>query len=366
LKRYNFESHFGAVKMIFLCYRREDSAGHAGRLFDRLSARFGGDRVFMDVSTIEPGEDFVDAIQRTVGACDVQLVLIGRRWLTVTDEYRRPRLENPEDFVRLEISAALERQIRVIPVLVGRAAMPQSSELPQPLAPLTRRSAFELSDAAFHNDADRLIAAIDKVLSSTKEASRQNERIASERVEKLAAARGAAGERVRGTPSEPAGQRDLGEDANGDYSVELTLTFDEALVGAQKTVIVSGRKMKLNVPAGIDTGMRMRLQGEAPTRDKSGRLRDLYVLAVVSPHPMYQRDEKDLYCTVRLTDTALRNGSTVRLPALAGREIKVVEIPAGTEPGTRLKVAKGGVLDISQNKPAGDMYVTIEREREED
>ena len=119
--------------MMFVCYRREDSAGHAERLFDRLSAHFGADRVFMDVSTIEPGEDFVDAIQRTVAACDVQVVLIGRRWLTVTDMNGWPRLENSEDFVRLEISAALERQIRVIPVLVGGAAL-AVIEPPTPIA----------------------------------------------------------------------------------------------------------------------------------------------------------------------------------------------------------------------------------------
>jgi curved DNA-binding protein CbpA len=360
------------LKMIFVCYRREDSAGHAGRLFDRLSARFGSDRVFMDVSTIEPGEDFVDAIQRTVAACDVQVVLIGRRWLIVTDLDGRPRLENPEDFVRLEISAALERQIRVIPVLVGGAAMPLASQLPQSLARLTRRSALELSDAVFHDGVDRLIGAIDKVLNSTTEASRQDERIASERAEKLAAAEGAAGSGARDATAAAASQqakpeiRVVGQDPTGDYTVELALTFDEALVGAQKTIAVSGRKLSLHVPPGIDTGMRLRLRGEAPIKGGSGEPRDLYVVALVNAHPVYQRDEKDLYCTVRVSDTAMRNGAEVILPAIAGRELEAVKIPAATQPGTRLRVAGGGVPDISGGKPAGNMYVTVESEGEQE
>jgi hypothetical protein len=358
--------------MIFVCYRREDSAGHAGRLYDRLSKRFGGDRVFMDVSTVEPGEDFVDAIQRTVSACDVQVVLIGKRWLKVTDVHGRPRLENPQDFVRLEIATALERQIRVIPVLVGGAAMPHSSELPDSLASLTRRSAFELSDMAFHEAVDRLIAAVDKVLNSTAEASRQNERIASERADKLAAARGAAGASTEGRSNATAGERAhpgtrvIGEDPSGDYLVELALTFDEALVGAQKILSFSGKKLTVNVPAGVDTGTRLRLAGEAPTTGKSGKPGDLYVVLLVNSHPMYQRDEKDLYCTVRVADSMLRHGSEVYLPALAGRERRAVKIASGTQPGTRLRVAKGGVPDILRSKPAGNMYVTVELAGKED
>jgi Sulfatase-modifying factor enzyme 1/TIR domain len=154
------------VARIFLSYRRDDSGGYAGRLYDRLSQHFGRAHLFMDVDTIPPGLDFVEAIQDAVGSCDVLLAVIGRQWLTSTDRRRRRRLDNPEDFVRLEITTALERRIRVIPVLVGGASMPESTDLPDVLQPLARRQALVVSDH-FHPDVDRLITALETVLRAT-------------------------------------------------------------------------------------------------------------------------------------------------------------------------------------------------------
>ena len=151
---------------IFINYRREDSAGHAGRLFDGLSRHFAG-RLFMDVDTLEPGVDFVDAINKAVGSCEVLIVLIGREWLTITDKAGHRRLDNPEDFVRLEVESALDRNIRVIPVLVQDAAMPRADEMPPSLAKLARRNAIELSDARWNYDVDRLAEAIEEVLEDT-------------------------------------------------------------------------------------------------------------------------------------------------------------------------------------------------------
>lgn len=148
---------------IFINYRREDSAGHAGRLFDHLSGRFPS-RVFMDVDTIGPGIDFVEVIEQAVGCCEVLIVVIGNEWLDARDADGRRRLDNPSDFVRLEIAAALERKIRVIPVLVKDAAMPRPDDLPPDLVKLTRRNAIELSDARFAFDVDRLIQAVEGVL----------------------------------------------------------------------------------------------------------------------------------------------------------------------------------------------------------
>jgi len=148
---------------IFINYRREDSAGHAGRLFDGLSSRFPG-RVFMDIDTIEPGIDFVESITQAVGCCEVLIVVIGREWLFLTDATGCRRLDNPSDFVRLEIAAALERNIRIIPVLVEDAAMPRPEDLPPDLAKLTRRNAIGLSDIRWAFDVDRLIQAIEVVL----------------------------------------------------------------------------------------------------------------------------------------------------------------------------------------------------------
>src|SRR5215467_13810316 len=118
------------VARIFLSYRRDDSGGYTGRLYDRLSQHFGRDNLFMDVDTIALGLDFVEVIQDAVGVCDVLLAVIGRQWLTSADARGYRRLDNPEDFVRIEIMAALARNIRVIPVLVGGASMPRSTELP--------------------------------------------------------------------------------------------------------------------------------------------------------------------------------------------------------------------------------------------
>jgi hypothetical protein len=161
------------VARIFISYRRDDSAGWAGRLFDRLSQHFGRENVFMDIDTIEPGLDFVEVIEQAVGQCDALVALIGQQWLTITDDSGRRRLDSPEDFVCLEIAAALARNIRVIPALVQSARMPRSTELPDVLKPLARRNAIEISDRRFHHDVDQLIEVLDKVLASARPAAEE-------------------------------------------------------------------------------------------------------------------------------------------------------------------------------------------------
>ena len=135
------------MKGIFISYRREDTAGYAGRLYDRLAAHFGPDRVFMDVEGIEPGVDFVDALERAVGSCEVLIVLIGKDWL-VADGAGKRRLDDPADFVRIETAAALARNIRVVPVLVDDAEMPRANQLPADMASLARRQALEFEPQA--------------------------------------------------------------------------------------------------------------------------------------------------------------------------------------------------------------------------
>jgi TIR domain len=148
---------------IFINYRREDSAGHAGRLFDGLSSHFPS-RLFMDVDTIAPGIDFVDAIEQAVGACEVLIVVIGREWLTLKNAAGGRRIDEDGDFVRLELEHALARNIRVIPVLVQGAEPPRPEDLPPSLAKLARRNAIELSDARWGYDVDRLAQTIQGVL----------------------------------------------------------------------------------------------------------------------------------------------------------------------------------------------------------
>ena len=151
---------------IFLSYRREDTRHVVGRIGDRLTDHFGDERVFVDIDTIEPGLDFAEAIAAAVGSCQVLLALIGDQWLDSTDRKGRRKLDNSNDLVRLEIQAALERNIRVIPVLVDGVAMPTAEELPPSLAGLARRHAFELSYSRFRDDARRLIDLLDRLLAA--------------------------------------------------------------------------------------------------------------------------------------------------------------------------------------------------------
>src|SRR5689334_19361334 len=145
------------MPVIFISYRREDSIAYARLLHSRMTAQFGEAHVFIDVDTIEPGDDFVEAIQRMISSCDVLIAVIGRQWLTAQDQNGLRRIDNPEDYVRLELTAALGRNIRVIPVLVGGGRLPSSHDLPEPLAALARRNAVEITDTAFHQGVDRLI-----------------------------------------------------------------------------------------------------------------------------------------------------------------------------------------------------------------
>ena len=133
---------------IFISYRRDENTLHAGWIYDRLAREFGQDNVFLD-HTIQPGDDFVQVLIEKVKSCDVLLAVIGRSWLSATDADGRPRIQNPEDFVAIEIGEALRRGVRVIPLLVGGGRMPLSSELPSELAPLARRQAHELPDKGF-------------------------------------------------------------------------------------------------------------------------------------------------------------------------------------------------------------------------
>lgn len=145
---------------VFISYRRDDSPGSAGRLYDRLAESIPAERLFMDVDAMVPGVDFVQEINRAVLGCDVLLAIIGRGWLSAQDKDGQRRLDNPEDFVRIEIATALENDIRVVPVLVDGAVMPPSDELPDALRPLARRHAVELSHMRFAADTERLARAL--------------------------------------------------------------------------------------------------------------------------------------------------------------------------------------------------------------
>jgi Flp pilus assembly protein TadD len=152
---------------VFISYRRDDSAGVAGRLYDRLQSQFGRENVFLDVDTIPPGLDFRVYLRSAVDRCDVFLVVIGRHWLSPAPEGVR-RLDDPEDFARIEIEAALARGIPVIPILVDKVRMPSGSDLPPSLSALTYRNAIEVDHGRdFHSHVDRLIGSI-QILSNAR------------------------------------------------------------------------------------------------------------------------------------------------------------------------------------------------------
>lgn len=154
---------------IFISYRRQDSAYPAGWLYDRLADRFGAEQIFKDVDSIELGDDFVETITNAVGSCDILLALIGQQWLDIAGSDGARRLDDPDDFVRLEIEAALERKVLLIPILVDGATMPASDQLPPSIAPLVRRQALELSPNRFRADTDRLLQVLDRTLADLQD-----------------------------------------------------------------------------------------------------------------------------------------------------------------------------------------------------
>jgi len=146
--------------MIFINYRREDSRNIAGRLRDRLADAFGRTNLFMDVDSIPPGRDFARLLNDRVATCEILLAVIGPNWLDIKSEEGNRRLFAADDFVALEIAAALGRDISVIPILVDGARMPKVSELPGSLQPLAHRNAIVVRHDCFGRDADALIQAI--------------------------------------------------------------------------------------------------------------------------------------------------------------------------------------------------------------
>jgi hypothetical protein len=146
---------------IFVSYRRTDAPAHAGRIYDRLVDRFGNENVYKDIDSTAPGADFAEVINQTIARCDAVVAVIGRNWASASRRGRQRRpFDDPQDWVRREIAAALERNIRVVPVLVEGARIPSPDELPDDLKQLTRRHAVELSETAWTPQLEQLIDAL--------------------------------------------------------------------------------------------------------------------------------------------------------------------------------------------------------------
>lgn len=145
---------------IFVNYRRDDAGGYAGRLSDSLAQYFGADRVFRDVTGIDYGHDFESVIEERLASSGALIVLIGEKWVDVTDSGGRRRLDDPGDYVTSEISGALKSGVAVLPVLIGAARMPRAEELPEKLHPLIRRNAMTITDERWEHDVERLAKVI--------------------------------------------------------------------------------------------------------------------------------------------------------------------------------------------------------------
>lgn len=149
---------------IFVSYRREDAETEAHRIADWLDRHFGEAEVFVDIRTLKPGEPYAQVIEETLGSADAVIVVIGRTWLEVKDDAGGRRLDDPTDLLRLEVATALNRGIRVIPVLVEGARMPAAAELPLDLRPLRQRHAHQLTNTQWRAGIEQLIETLDGIL----------------------------------------------------------------------------------------------------------------------------------------------------------------------------------------------------------
>lgn len=149
-------SKAGTKKNIFISYRVNDTAGETGRLVDTLKSYFNEDQIFMDIDKIEPGVDFTEVIAKSLEQCDVMLAIIGKNWKGTAEGSAKTRINQPNDWVRLELATALQRNIKVILVLVDGGTLPEEDELPEDLHPLIKRQAYEISNKRWKYDTDQL------------------------------------------------------------------------------------------------------------------------------------------------------------------------------------------------------------------
>jgi hypothetical protein len=212
------------MSRVFISYRRDDSADVTGRIFDKLRSHFEQKLVvFRDVDFIPLGRDFREVITEAVESCEVLLAVIGPSWVDHRNEDGERRLDDPHDFVRLEIETALKRKIPVIPLLVSRARMPKAVQLPDSLEPLAFRNGLEVRrDPDFHHDMDRLIRALTSMLVKSpsevadKSTQEQLEQVAREKAEKEAKAK---------DPLNPARTRTAGEKIELKLSGDVPISF---------------------------------------------------------------------------------------------------------------------------------------------
>lgn len=149
---------------IFISYRRHEALREARAIFERLSREFGAAQVFIDLEGLDPGVDFTESLDKQLQHCQVMLALIGPGWLATPDGHGGRRLDDANDFVRIELRTALQRNIRVVPVLLDGAPMPRTVDLPADLEPLARRQKIDLDFQRFDADIGRLVGSLRRML----------------------------------------------------------------------------------------------------------------------------------------------------------------------------------------------------------
>lgn len=151
---------------IFLSYRRQDSADVNGRIYEYLTKEFGQGSIFRDLDSIPIGVDFREELNRAITRCQIFITIIGPQWLNIADANGKPRLQNPDDIVRVEIESALERNILVIPILVSGTTMPTAEALPESLTQLAYQNGRPVRpDPDFHGDMARIVDGLKQYLS---------------------------------------------------------------------------------------------------------------------------------------------------------------------------------------------------------
>jgi hypothetical protein len=173
-----------AERRIFISYRRSDTQGYAGWLHQILEERYGRSNVFRDANSLDPGQHFPTQIARTIASCTDVFVLIGPSWLE-PGPTGAPRLFEPDDWVRLELETALQRGLRVLPLLIGDVAMPTHRALPDGLRAIADRHAFRLRDSHFAEDVRDAVARIDDAAAADVEYLGRERRVREERFASL-------------------------------------------------------------------------------------------------------------------------------------------------------------------------------------
>ncbi|MFQ5638539.1 MAG: TIR domain-containing protein [bacterium] len=157
-------NHSRSLPRIFISYRRQDSENWAEKIYDELISHFGADMIFRDIDSIEAGEDFTNVTLKALQGCDVMLVFIGPNWLNIRDSAGEKRIDDPKDFVRMEIEYGLNRAITLIPVLIDGTRMPESSILPANIKFFSRRQAVKISEGKFESDLETLVGVLQERL----------------------------------------------------------------------------------------------------------------------------------------------------------------------------------------------------------